>query len=402
MDSGSKEGERGQIAHGYLLKDIPEKLGQVFSGRRPVFFGPLPKDRQGLSSVFVPVRDPSSGAVLQVLGIDASCGLLFSRIASERLVFILLAMLALLLQVAAFTFRQLGKESQMELEDERRKFEAQAMESQKLESLGVLAGGIAHDFNNILQGIIGNTDLAIRSGEAGRVTMDRLDRIRSASLRAAELCKLMLVYTGKASFDVARLDLGMLFEPFFSTKFAGRGLGLAAVQGIVRGHGGAITIDSTPGKGSLFRVYLPARPPEAGITKKQEPVGSATNCRGAVLFVDDEEDVREVGASMLEHLGFDVMPCPDGRRAVQLFEEGTRFDAVLLDMTMPLIDGAETLRGIRKIDPAVPVIMASGYDEGDLTRKFSLDGIAVFLHKPFSIDALEKAMAAALGKGKSV
>ncbi len=181
-----------------------------------------------------------------------------------------------------------------------------------------------------------------------------------------------------------------IFEPFYSTKAQGRGLGLAAVMGIVRGHGGAIRIYSTPGEGTTFKVYLPAstatRAPD---TAEEMPAVVG----GTVLIIDDEEDVRIAANHMLGHLGFDTLEACDGIEGLTMFKaRHQELTAVLLDMTMPEMGGEEVFREIRRMGSDVPVILSSGYNESQATRRFSGKGLAGFLQKPYTIHQLAVAL----------
>lgn len=382
-------------------------------------------------------------------------------------------------------------------EVERQAFERKLLETQKLESLGVLAGGIAHDFNNLLTGVLGNASMAQIDAGTDSPLQPYLEQIEEAASRAADLCRQMLAYSGKGSFLVGRMDLnglveetskllqisvskkavveydlapglppvlvdatqmrqvimnlvinaseavgerggciwvrsrmvrlhpnaesdpavgselppgdylclqvrdngsGMspevkarIFDPFFTTKFTGRGLGLAAVQGIVRGHRGALKVESQLGEGTCFRVFLPCAD---GVPdpKRLAPV-SNPNWRGSgrVLVVDDEPAVRVTTAHMLESMGFRVLSAVDGQAGVADFLAAPdQFELVMLDLTIPSGDGDEVLKEIRRVAPRIPVLLMSGFDESDVLSRFHSKDIAGFIHKPFAFPVLRE------------
>ena len=385
---------------------------------------------------------------------------------------------------------------------ERRRQEQAQLQSQKLESLGVLAGGIAHDFNNLLTAILGNISLAQLCLAKVSPAWPYLEKMELTVHRATNLTRQMLAYSGMGHFTVGPLDLnqaveemshllsvsiskkvalryhlqaglpilmgevsqiqqvvmnlvinaseaigdaegmvsirtgtrvygpeelardfpgqaiapgtflaldvsdtgqGMtpevqarIFEPFFTTKFTGRGLGLSAMQGIVRGHKGGIRVYSEPGKGSTFKLIFPAGQGEVleatNFLTENDWVGS-----GTILVVDDEEGVLHVAADLLRSMGFDVILATDGLEALERFRESSvPIRAVLMDLTMPHLDGVDTYRELRRLDPGCRVVLTSGYNQQEAVQDFLGKGLAGFVQKPYLRSDLLVAMKKAL------
>ncbi len=378
-------------------------------------------------------------------------------------------------------------------------FERKLQETQKLESLGILAGGIAHDFNNLLTTILGNASLVHEAVAQDAKLLPLVGQIEQASQHAAELCQQMLAYSGRSSFVTRRADLNALvaetvgllkaslnkkiafelhladtlpavlcdvaqirqiilnliinagdsigdaegrivlrtralagspelflgarivpetpggpfvefsvedtgggmspgtlariFDPFFTTKFTGRGLGLAAVLGIVRGHRGALAVTSEVGRGSCFTVHFPAVD-AAPATPAASVAPASVMQKGKALVIDDEEGIRNVTCSMLRRIGYEPETAVDGADGLAKFrEDPKRYSLVLVDLTMPKMDGYETLAGLRKLSANVPVFLMSGYDESVAASRVADAAISGFIQKPFSLGGLRQRLA---------
>jgi PAS domain S-box-containing protein len=186
-----------------------------------------------------------------------------------------------------------------------------------------------------------------------------------------------------------RATLDRIFDPFFTTKFTGRGLGLAAVLGIVRGHHGAIHVYSEPGRGTTFKLLFPASSAAISNAAGRSTQAAPWQGKGQILVVDDEESVRTLGRRMLERSGFSVITAADGREALDRFGP-LRDDIalVLLDLTMPHLDGEACFHALRQMKADVKVVLSSGYNEQDVVNLFSGKGLAGFIQKPYTTDEL--------------
>jgi CheY-like chemotaxis protein len=183
--------------------------------------------------------------------------------------------------------------------------------------------------------------------------------------------------------------LARVFDPFFSGKPNGRGLGLAAVQGIVAGHSGALQVRTQPGHGTTFKLLLPAVPRPTTSRQDAAPPKRSPMAGSLVLVADDNDTVRTTIGRMLERLGCRTLLAEDGKACVDLFREHmSEIDVVLLDMTMPKLGGKEAFGQIRRIKPTAKVILMSGYHEHDATSHFAGKGLGGFLQKPFRIQDL--------------
>ena len=391
-------------------------------------------------------------------------------------------------------------------EEEQQRTQEALRHAQKMESLGLLAGGIAHDFNNLLSAILGNLNLAQIKTPEEAPSQAHLRNAEQAVMKASDLSRQMLAYSGRGHFVVSPQDLNQMaedmsellrvsiskktslvldlapglppvladgaqlqqvllnlvtnasdaigdregtiriatelevldpqamatllpaqdrapgryvrlevsdtgcgmspdlqqriFDPFFTTKARGRGLGLSAMLGILRGHGAGLRIESAEGRGSTFKVYFPEAAGDLPLEAACEELSPET-FSGLVLVADDEDLVRQAACEALEAMGFSVLAAQDGAEALALFEP--RMDAirlVLLDLTMPRMNGIEAFTAMRRLKPDLRVILSSGYDSQDTAQDIVGQGLAGFLPKPYLFRELHRAVSQILAEAQ--
>jgi PAS domain S-box-containing protein len=245
----------------------------------------------------------------------------------------------------------------------------------------------------IIMNLVTNASEAIGDEKSGMITLRTgVQHLDSEYIR--NLAPAFPLEPGRfATLEVSDTGCGMsletqarIFDPFFTTKFTGRGLGLSAMMGILRSHHGSLKLYSEVGRGTTFKIFLPALEDSVTAPAPESLVGTWRS-QGTILVVDDEPGARGVARQVGELLGFKIIEAADGREGLAVFKaRRAELALVLMDLTMPHMDGREAFLAMRDIDPAVPVILSSGYSESDAARAFIGKGLAGFLQKPYRVD----------------
>jgi nitrogen-specific signal transduction histidine kinase/CheY-like chemotaxis protein len=190
-----------------------------------------------------------------------------------------------------------------------------------------------------------------------------------------------------------------IFEPFYTTKFTGRGLGMSAVLGIIKSHDGALQLFSQLGQGTTFKVYLPV--PKKDSTEdgdhKQSIPSAPWQGSGTILLVEDEDQVRLIAKALLKNFGFTVLEAVNGKEALELYQRNaTDITLVMTDMGMPIMDGYELFSELKKLNPELPIIVSSGYGDAEVGSRLGTDNIAGIISKPYGPDQLREVLKRAL------
>ncbi len=247
--------------------------------------------------------------------------------------------------------------------------------------LGQVLMNLVKNASDALVGAPG--EIVVRLHEADFQEQWRVDFHQGARLRPGKYITLEVQDTGKG---MSPAELEHLFDPFYTTKFTGRGLGMAVVMGVVRGHAGAVQVTSKPQQGTVVQVVLPASaPPQQHPPPLEDP--SARALRGCVMVVDDEAAVREVASNLISSMGAEVELAASGEQALALFlDNPARYQAILMDVTMPGLDGVETASRILARYPDTNIVMCSGYS--NITMPSKLTDAVHFLQKPYRLSQL--------------
>ena len=245
----------------------------------------------------------------------------------------------------------------------------------------------------IIMNICVNASDAMPDGGRLKITTEMaiMDKIFCASHPGAKPGNYLHIILADTGQGMDKETSSKIFEPFFTTKGKenGTGLGLSMVYGIVKNHGGYINVYSEPGKGSIFNIYLPPITEDTLKEEKKTPIESPAGGQETILIVDDEEIIRTMLQEVLESLGYTVLLAIDGEDAIQLYSQRhDDIDMIIIDMIMPKMSGKETCLELKKINPEIRVILASGFSQDRVIQEILSSGVNGFIHKPFTISEL--------------
>jgi len=255
----------------------------------------------------------------------------------------------------------------------------------------------------VLLGLLTNAGEALASGEGlveittGKADLDEETLAREFYSQAIEPGSYGFLRVRDTGTGISPEHLQKVFDPFFSTKFAGRGLSLPFIRSLVQGHGGGLTLESALGEGTTFTIFLPLQSALSPVIPAPPEVRDVA-VPGLILVVDDEKTLRESTAELLQELGYRVETACNGREALEFYQSHMgQVALVLMDMTMPVMGGKEALESLRKLDPKAKVILTSGYSEQDVTQCFRDGELAGFLAKPYRMSDLARALGSSVG-----
>jgi CheY-like chemotaxis protein len=247
-------------------------------------------------------------------------------------------------------------------------------------------------FNQVINNLIINAKQAMPEGGTISVRVENLE-VQAGHMAELAPGKYIRIMIEDRGIGIAQEHLSKIFDPYFTTKQTGSGLGLATAYSIINNHGGCINVESQLGRGTVFSVLLPA-------SEKEIPQGKARDMelsagRGRVLVMDDETGVREVAGGMLTHLGYEVDFAGDGAAALDLYQSakqaGNPFDVVIMDLTIPGgIGGKQAAQELLNIDPRARVIVSSGYSNDPILSRFHDYGFKGMVAKPYEIRQLAR------------